>query len=138
LIADPGALWSDTVDYGASTYRIIGYGLAALLLRAGVIDDRFDYYPFTWLALLVWAPATAALVRAQAQAASLWKGAAYFGVSIFLLLFLARVFQTSYLVWPLTAMMLAGLIAAAESTSASPARHDDDDPPRAVASHLDD
>jgi hypothetical protein len=115
LIADPGAVWSDTVNYGASTYRIIGYGLASLLLRAGVIDDRFDYYPFAWLALLVWAPATVALLRAQRRAPVLWKGAAYFAVSIFLLLFLGRVFQTSYLIWPLTAIVLAGLIAAAEA-----------------------
>lgn len=114
LIADPGALWSDTVKYGASTYRIIGYGLASLLLRAGVIDDRFDYYPFLWLALFVWVPATAWLVRSQSRASELWKGAGYFAVSIFLLLFLGRVFQTSYLVWPLTALVLAGLIAAAE------------------------
>ena len=114
LIADPGALWSDTVNYGASTYRIIGYGLASLLLRAGVIDDRFGYYPFQWLAVVVWAPATVALLRAQSRAPALWKGGAYFAVSIFLLLFLGRVFQTSYLVWPLTAIVLAGLIAAGE------------------------
>lgn len=115
FIADPGALWSDTVDYGASTYRIIGYGLASLLLRAGVIDDRFGYYPFAYLAVVVWAPVTVALVRVQRRAPALWKGAAYFAVSIFLLLFLGRVFQTSYLVWPLTAIVLAGLIAAAEA-----------------------
>ena len=36
LVADPGALWDDTVAYGADTYRIIGYGLAALLLNLGV------------------------------------------------------------------------------------------------------
>ena len=56
LVADPGALWDDTIAYGADTYRIIGYGLAALLLRAGVIDDRFGSYPFALLALLVWRP----------------------------------------------------------------------------------
>ena len=36
LVADPGALWHDTVSYGAGTYRIVGYGLAALLLNLGV------------------------------------------------------------------------------------------------------
>jgi hypothetical protein len=118
LIADPGGLWSDTVKYGASTYRIIGYGLASLLLRAGVIDDRFDYYPFLWLALFVWVPATAWLLRSQGRAVELWKGAGYFAVSIFLLLFLGRVFQTSYLVWPLTGVVLAGLIATAERARA--------------------
>ena len=45
LIADPGALWRDTVSYGAGTYRIVGYGLAALLLNLGAIDDRFGELP---------------------------------------------------------------------------------------------
>ncbi len=118
LVADPGALWSDTIHYGASTYRIIGYGLAALLLRAGVIDDRFGYYPFFWLALFLWLPATVWLLRLQQRAAPLWKGPVYFSVSIFLLLFLGRVFQTSYLVWPLVGILLAGLLAAAERLAA--------------------
>src|SRR4029453_19017882 len=44
LIADPGGSWADTIAYGAGTYPIVGYGLSALLVRAGVIDDRFDPY----------------------------------------------------------------------------------------------
>ena len=35
LIADPGALWDDTIAYGAGTYRIVGYGLSALLVEPG-------------------------------------------------------------------------------------------------------
>ena len=62
LIADAGALWDDTIGYGAGTYRILGYGLSALLLNAGVIDDRYGAYPFGLLALLVWLPVTAWLV----------------------------------------------------------------------------
>ena len=67
-----------------------------------------------WLALFLWLPATVWLLRLQQRAAPLWKGAVYFSASIFLLLFLGRVFQTSYLVWPLVGIVLAGLIAAAE------------------------
>ena len=33
LVADAGALWDDTIAYGAETYRIIGYGLAGILLE---------------------------------------------------------------------------------------------------------
>ena len=81
------------------------------------IGSRFGYYPFAWLALFVWAPATAWLVWAQRRARALWPGAVYFAVSIFLLLFLGRVFQTSYLAWPLVGMALAVLIRGAESYS---------------------
>ena len=41
---DLGALWDDTIAYGAQTYRIIGYGLAGVLLEI-VLDDRFGPYP---------------------------------------------------------------------------------------------
>ena len=34
LIADPVAFYDDTVSYGAGTYRIVGYGLSAILVRA--------------------------------------------------------------------------------------------------------
>ena len=115
LVADPGAVWSDTIAYGAGTYRIVGYGLAGLLVEAGVADRHGDY-PFGLLALLVWAPATAYLLwtqRARAPA-SLAAAAGGFALSLFLLLWLGRVFQSSYLVWPLTALVLAGLFAAAE------------------------
>jgi hypothetical protein len=119
LIADPGALWDDTVAYGAGTYRIVGYGLSALLVRAGVIEDRFDPYPFALLALLVWAPATAWLLWGQLRSRELWTGAAGFSVSMLLLLFLGRVFQTSYLIWPLAGVGIACLLAAGERERAA-------------------
>jgi hypothetical protein len=117
LIADPGALWDDTVGYGASTYRIVGYGLAALLLNLGVIDDRFGYYPFVPLALVIWLPLTGWLLWCQRRSPSAWVGAAGFSVSMFVLLFLSRVFQTSYLAWPLTGIAVALLLASGENTS---------------------
>jgi len=112
VIADAGALWRDTVSYGTGTYRILGYGLSALLLNMGVIDDRYGAYPFTLLALVVWLPVTAWLVWAVRRSGRDWEGAAGFAVSIFVLLFIARVFQTSYLVWPLTGIAVAVLLAA--------------------------
>jgi hypothetical protein len=119
-IADPGALWSDTVGYGAGTYRILGYGLSALLLDAGVLDDRYGPYPFTVLVLLVWLPVTAWLVGLVRRSGRDWEAAAGFAVSIFTLLFIARVFQTSYLIWPLTGVAVAFLLAQREERSASP------------------
>ena len=119
LIADPTALWDDTIAYGADTYRIVGYGLSALLLNLGALDDRFGYYPFLPLALFVWLPVTAWLLVAQRRSAQLWTGAAGLAISITLLLFLSRVFQNSYLFWPLTALALAWLLAVARPPSAA-------------------
>jgi hypothetical protein len=111
LVADPGGLWRDTIAYGGSTYRIIGYGLSSLFLKAGIVDDRYGSYPFVWLALLVWLPVTAWLLWNQHRSERLWAGAAGFAISIFVLLFVSRVFQTSYLVWPLAGILAAVLLA---------------------------
>jgi hypothetical protein len=119
LIADPAALWRDTVSYGAGTYRIVGYGLSNMLVNAGVIHDRFGSYPFVWLALLLWLPLTAWLVWAQRRAGTLWAGAIGFSVSMFALLFLSRVSQSSYLAWPLTGIGVALLLAEADGSRRS-------------------
>jgi hypothetical protein len=117
LIAAPGALWADTIGYGTGDYRIIGYGLASVLVWFNVLDNRNASYPFGLLALFVWLPATVWLVRAQLRSREPWVGAAGFAASIFLLLFLGRVFQTSYLIWPLTGMAIAAILAAAQTAS---------------------
>jgi uncharacterized membrane protein len=117
LIADVGDVWTDTVRYGAGTYRIVGYGLSALLLRAHVLSDRNGAYPFFPLVLAVWLPITAFLVRSQLLARSLWIGCAGFTASVFVLLFVGRVFQISYLVYPLTGLVLSGLVALGERDS---------------------
>ena len=112
FVADPGAFWRDTITYGGSTYRIIGYGLSNLFLKAGIVDDRFGSYPFFWLALLVWLPVTVWLLWNQRRSRRLSTAAAGFAVSIFVLFFVSRVFQTSYLIWPLTALLVAAVLAA--------------------------
>jgi hypothetical protein len=118
-IWDPGALWDDTIAYGAQTYRIIGYGLAGVLLEIGVLDDRFGPYPFLLLAAVLWLPVTAWLLWNQWRSQRLWIGAASFAASIFGLLYLGRVFQNSYLIWPLTAVLVSFLLSAAERDDAS-------------------
>ena len=123
LVADAGAFWRDTLSYGSGTYRIIGYGLSALLLHAGIVNDRFGSYPFVPIAILTWLPATVWLLWNQRRSGTLWVGAAGFAASIFVLFFVARVFQNSYFVWPLVAASAAVLLAAGErrvTAAASP------------------
>jgi hypothetical protein len=111
LIADPGAFYDDTVKYGAGTYRIVGYGLSAILVRLGVIEDRDGSYPFALIALLTWAPLTVWLLIAQRRAQELWVGGTAFAVSILWLMFIGRTFNNYYLVWPMTGVLVAGLMA---------------------------
>ena len=91
-----------------------------LVSGPGDLHDRFGYYPFLPLALLLWLPLTAWLAWNQRRAATLWAGATGFAVSMFVLLFLSRVFQNSYLAWPLTGIALALLLAGFERTARRP------------------
>jgi uncharacterized membrane protein len=107
---DPGAFWADTIEYGGRTYRIVGYGLSGLLVKAG-LASRTGAYPFLPLLVLVWLPLTAWLLWLQRRAAALWPAATGFAISIFLLIFLGRVFHGSYVVWPLAGIAVAALLA---------------------------
>jgi hypothetical protein len=111
LIADPVAFYEDTIRYGAGTYRIVGYGLSAILVELGVVADREGSYPFALLALLTWLPLTVWLLLAQRRSAELWPAAAGFAVSILWLMFIGRTFNNYYLVWPMTAAVAAALMA---------------------------
>ncbi|MEA2402260.1 MAG: hypothetical protein QOK00_2663 [Thermoleophilaceae bacterium] len=113
LIADPVAFYEDTIKYGAGTYRIVGYGLSAMLVRTGIVADRDAAYPFALIALLTWVPLTAWLLLAQRRAAEVWIGAAGLAISILWLMFIGRTFNNYYLVWPMTAAVIAALLAVA-------------------------
>ncbi len=111
LAADPVAFYEDTVKYGAGTYRIVGYGLSAILVRLGIIEDREGSYPFALLALVTWVPLTVWLLLVQRRAQELWIGAAAFAISILWLMVIGRTFNNYYLVWPMTGALVAALMA---------------------------
>jgi hypothetical protein len=115
LVAGPVAFYEDTIEYGAGTYRIVGYGLSAILVEIGVIDDREGAYPFALLALLTWLPLTVWLLLVQLRSSEAWVGAAAFAVSILWLMFIGRTFNNYYLVWPMTGAVAAALMAVASA-----------------------
>jgi uncharacterized membrane protein len=106
LVWGPSALVTDTVEFGAGAYRVVGYGLSNLLVRAHVVD-RTGYYPFVWLALLIWLPLTVVLCRRLARERDHWAAPLAAGVSWFLLFWIARVFQTSYLIYPIAGLAMS-------------------------------
>jgi Glycosyltransferase family 87 len=119
VVADPAAFWEDTVEFGAGTYKIVGYGLSAMLVRAGILDDRDGEYPFALIALLTWLPLTAYLLLQAHRARDVWAPAAAFSISILVLLFIGRTFNNYYLVWPLTGAVVAAALAHAKLASDS-------------------
>ncbi len=117
VLWSPTAFWADTVTYAASAYRVIGYGVAGFLVRAGVVS-RNGAYPFLPIAAVTLGPVLVVLLLAQRRLREPWLPAAGFAVSVLVLVEVARVFQTSYLVYP-----LAGGIVAATIAVAGPALH---------------
>jgi hypothetical protein len=115
FVVDPVAFYEDTIRYGAGTYRIVGYGLSAILVEVGIVEDREGAYPFALLALLTWVPLTLWLLFVQLRSAELWVGAAAFAVSILWLMFIGRTFNNYYLVWPMTGAVAAALMAVAST-----------------------
>jgi hypothetical protein len=63
---------------------------------------------------VIWLPVTLWLLIGQLRTRTAWPAAAGFAVSLFVLLWLGRVLQNSYLVWPLCALALAFVLAAGE------------------------
>ena len=75
----------------------MGYGLSAILVELGVLEDRDGSYPFVLIALLTWVPLTVWLLVRSAAAASCGSGAAAFAISILWLMFIGRTFNNYYL-----------------------------------------
>jgi hypothetical protein len=124
VIADPVAFYEDTVEFGAGTYRIVGFGLSAILVRAGIVEDRDGAYPFALIALLTWLPLTVWLLVAQHRAREQWVGAAGFAISLFVLMFVGRTFNNYYLLWPATGAAAAALVYMGERMHRGPPPQD--------------
>jgi hypothetical protein len=118
----PGAFIRDTVEFGAGAYRVVGYGLSNLLVRADIVE-RTGSYPFVWLAVFIWLPLTALLCVRLAREREHWTAPLAAAASWFLLFWIARVFQTSYLVYPIVGvgMAFAWRLGAADSATSDAA-----------------
>lgn len=112
LLWDPRAFLDDTVVYGTSAYRIVGYGLSGILVDLGLVE-RDGSYPFALIALVTWLPATLVLLVRQRRDPAPWRAALGFALSFLVLAWIARYFQTSGLVYPLAGLLVAAQIALA-------------------------
>ena len=112
LVWGPSAFLDDTIVYGTSAYRIVGYGLSGILVDLNVVV-RDGSYPFVLIALVTWLPLTLLLMRRQLRAPAPWRAALGFALSFLVLAWVARYFQTSGFVYPLVGLIIAATIALA-------------------------
>lgn len=108
----PSAFVHDTLVYGTSAYRIVGYGLSGILVDLDVVA-RDGSYPFWLAALVLWLPVTVWLLVRQARDPAPWRAALGFALSFLVLAWVARYFQTSGFAFPLAGLVVAGAIALA-------------------------
>ena len=105
----PSAFVHDTLVYGTSAYRIVGYGLSGILVDLDVVT-RDGSYPFWLFALLLWLPVTAWLLVRQWRDPAPWRAALGFALSFLVLAWVARYFQTSGFAFPLAGLIVAAAI----------------------------
>ena len=105
----PSAFVHDTLVYGTSAYRIVGYGLSGILVDLDVVT-RDGGYPFWLFALLLWLPVTAWLLVRQWRDPAPWRAALGFALSFLVLAWVARYFQTSGFAFPLAGLIVAAAI----------------------------
>ncbi len=120
LLIDPVAFYEDTVKFGAGTYKVVGYGLSGILVRAGIVADRDGAYPFALFAVLLWLPLTVWLGVVAHRARELWVAPAGYAISILMLMWIGRTFNNYYLLWPMMGAAIAFLVWAGERRVSEP------------------
>ena len=105
----PRAFIDDTILFGTSGYRIVGYGLSAIFVDVGVVT-REGSYPFLLIALITWLPLTLLLLRQSWRVPAPWRAALGFALSFLVLAWIARYFQTSGFIYPLSGLLVAGTL----------------------------
>jgi len=110
LVWDYSSFIDDILSYHSGTSEISypagGYGIATLLIGAGVMEHG-DYFPFWILQLAAGVPMLWLLLRRQAAANSLGVMLASYGILTFLLLFLSRSFHDNYMGYIISVMAFA-------------------------------
>jgi hypothetical protein len=113
LVWDPRAMLDDVWRWSNGTsqtaYQIWGWGASNLLLAAGWVKSRFDYWPFWLPQLIVGLPLLLFLVRRQARENSPARALWGYGLFLLVFFFLSRFLNENYLGY-LTAILAVGAL----------------------------
>lgn len=114
LIWNPAAMYDDVWQWSSGTsqtaYQIWGWGASNLVLALGWVKNRFDYWPFWLLELIVGLPLMLALLWHQARenttARALWG----YGLFLLAFFFVSRFLNENYLGYVLACLALGSLV----------------------------
>jgi len=103
-------VWRWSAGQGETGYQIWGWGASNYVLAFGLVESRFDYWPFTIPGAIIGLPLLLYLLKRQAGQNT--PGLMLHGYAIFLLIFfyLSRFMQPNYLGYLLDTLTLAYFI----------------------------
>jgi hypothetical protein len=113
LIWEPRAMFDDVWRWSNGTsptaYQIWGWGASNLLLAAGWVKSRFDYWPFWLPQLIIGLPLLILLVRRQARENSPARAFWSYGLFLLAFFFFSRFLNENYLGY-VTAVLALGTL----------------------------
>jgi 4-amino-4-deoxy-L-arabinose transferase-like glycosyltransferase len=114
LVWDPRAMFDDVWRWSNGTsspaYQIWGWGASNLVLAAGWVKSRFDYWPFWLPQLIIGLPLLVLLVRRQAKENSPARAFWSYGLFLLAFFFFSRFLNENYLGY-ITAILAVGTLA---------------------------
>jgi hypothetical protein len=113
LVWDPRAMLDDVWRWSNGTsptaYQIWGWGASNLVLAAGWVKSRFDYWPFWLPQLIIGLPLLVLLVRRQARENNPARAFWGYGLFLFVFFFFSRFLNENYLGY-ITAILAVGAL----------------------------
>jgi hypothetical protein len=114
LVWDPRAMFDDVWRWSNGTsstaYQIWGWGASNLVLAAGWVKSRFDYWPFWLPQLMIALPLLVLLLRRQARENSPARAFWSYGLFLLAFFFVSRFLNENYLGY-FTAVLAVGVLA---------------------------
>lgn len=101
IIWDQDSFLTSTIFYLSgqteNAYPVSGYGLGMILSQAGVLSDRYSYYPFIVWQFLICTPLLVALLYYLNKNTSVKRLLIVYGLFLFVYWYLSRYFNNSHL-----------------------------------------
>jgi hypothetical protein len=90
-------VWRWSSGQGETGYQIWGWGASNFVLGLGLVEDRFDQWPFLAVQLLLVLPLLVWLMRRQQKANTLGNACWHYGLLLFVFFYAGRFLNENYL-----------------------------------------
>jgi hypothetical protein len=132
LLWDAGALYDDvwrwSTGQGETGYQIWGWGASNFVLALGWVPDRFAYWPFWQMEILLALPLLLWFLHRQQSINTLANACCHYGIFLLVFFYSSRFLNENYLGYIL-AFLAIGIISRYSIDCSAPQQTADKDPP---------